>query len=103
MIFRRKPKSTVTALRAPPASRMQSGRARVMRAAAAGHRRARRGGPDAHGDLRVGGIGEHPPETLPWASGVYLPNATPASVAAFGTWRGAPVDVATVWPTAQLE
>ena len=36
MIFRRKPKSTVTALRAPPASRMRSGRARAMRAAAYG-------------------------------------------------------------------
>jgi hypothetical protein len=34
---------------------------------------------------------------LPWQSGVYLPNATPATVSAFGAWRGTPVDVATVW------
>jgi Glycosyl hydrolase family 26 len=36
--------------------------------------------------------------SLAWSSGVYLPNATPSTVAAFGTWRGAPVSVATVWP-----
>jgi hypothetical protein len=35
---------------------------------------------------------------LPWSSGVYLPSALPASFSAFGTWRGTPVDVATVWP-----
>lgn len=35
---------------------------------------------------------------LAWASGAYLPNATPASIDAFGGWRGSPVDVATVWP-----
>jgi Glycosyl hydrolase family 26 len=35
---------------------------------------------------------------LAWSSGVYLPNATPKTVAAYGTWRGAPVSVATVWP-----
>ena len=34
---------------------------------------------------------------LPWASGVYQPNSTPASLATFGTWRGHPMDVATVW------
>ena len=34
---------------------------------------------------------------LPWASGVYLPGATPASVAGFGAWRGRPVDVVTAW------
>src|SRR6201996_1002792 len=34
---------------------------------------------------------------LPWASGVYPPGATPASVDAFGTWRGHPVDVVTAW------
>jgi Glycosyl hydrolase family 26 len=32
-----------------------------------------------------------------WASGVYLPNATAASVAGFGDWRGDPVDVVTAW------
>ena len=35
---------------------------------------------------------------LAWASGVYLPNATPASLDTFGAWRGSSVDVATVWP-----
>src|ERR1700761_1779130 len=34
---------------------------------------------------------------LPWASGVYLSGATPASVDAFGAWRGRPVDVVTAW------
>jgi Glycosyl hydrolase family 26 len=34
---------------------------------------------------------------LPWSSGVYLPGATPASVDAFGAWRGHPVDVVTAW------
>jgi hypothetical protein len=34
---------------------------------------------------------------LPWASGVYLSGATPASVGAFGAWRGHPVDVVTAW------
>ena len=38
------------------------------------------------------------PGHLPWTSGVYLPNATPASVSAFGAWRGNTADVATVWP-----
>ena len=37
------------------------------------------------------------PSGLPWSSGVYLRNATPASVAAFGAWRGRPVDVVTAW------
>ena len=94
MISRRKPKSTVTDLRAPPASRMQSGRARVRRAAAV-----------ATAGLAAVGLtltaifayGASAGTQLPWASGVYLPNATPASVAAFGAWRGAPVNVATVW------
>jgi hypothetical protein len=34
---------------------------------------------------------------LPWASGVYLPGATPASVGGFGAWRGRPADVVTAW------
>lgn len=32
-----------------------------------------------------------------WASGAYLPAATPATAAAFGAWRGAPLDVVTAW------
>ena len=95
MIIRRKPKSTDTALRAPPASRMQSGRAHAMRAAAF-----------ATAGLATVGLvltgvfawGASAGTQLPWASGVYLPGATPASVAAFGTWRGTPMNVATVWP-----
>ncbi len=34
---------------------------------------------------------------LAWASGVYLPNATPATINTFSTWRGHPVDVVTLW------
>lgn len=34
---------------------------------------------------------------LPWGSGAYLPNPSPASVAEFGGWRGSPVDVAVTW------
>ena len=95
MIFGRKPKSTVTALRAPPASRMRSGRGRVMQAAALATAGLAAVGLTLTAIFAWGAsAGAH----LPWTSGVYLPNATPASVAAFGTWRGAPVDVATVWP-----
>ncbi len=94
MIFRRKPRSTVTELRAPPASRMQSGRARAMRAAAVAT-----GGLATVGLVLTGVLssGASASTQVPWTSGVYLPNATPASVAAFGAWRGAPVNVATIW------
>jgi hypothetical protein len=34
---------------------------------------------------------------LAWASGVYLPNGTPAAAAAFAKWRGHPLDVVEVW------
>ena len=88
MINRRKSKSTVTELRAPPASRMQSGRARVMRAAAFATAGLATVGLVLTGVFVGGGRGD---THLPWASGVYLPSATPASVAAFGTWRGTPV------------
>ncbi len=95
MTIRRKPKSTATELRAPPASRMQWGRARAIRAAAF-----------ATAGLATVGLvltgvfawGASASTQLPWTSGVYLPNSTPASVAGFGTWRGAPVNVTTVWP-----
>jgi hypothetical protein len=103
MIFRRKPESTVTALRAPPEPRMRSGRARAIRTAAF-----------VSGGLAAVGLTlatifafgasasthseQYHRSGMPWASGVYLPNATPASIAGFGAWRGAPVDVATVWP-----
>ena len=95
MIIRRKPKSTVTALRAPPASRTLFGRARAMRAAVV-----------ATAGLATVGLvltgvfawGASASTQIPWTSGVYLPNATPASVAGFGAWRGTTVNVATVWP-----
>jgi hypothetical protein len=38
---------------------------------------------------------------LPWASGVFQPSWNPADVEAFGTWRGAPVDVAVTWSARQ--
>jgi hypothetical protein len=34
---------------------------------------------------------------LPWASGAYLPSDTPAAAAAFGRWRGRPLDVVDNW------
>ena len=102
MIFRRKPRSTATDLRAPPASRMRSGRARAMRAAAVATAGLAAAGLTLTAVFAWGASASTPSvknrSGMPWASGVYLPNATPASVAAFGTWRGAPVDVATVWP-----
>ena len=97
MISRRKPKSTVTDLRAPPASPMKSGRARGMRAAAVATAGLAAVGLTLTGVFAWGaGASTH----LPWTSGVYLPSGTPVSTSAFGTWRGTPVDVATVWPNA---
>ena len=95
MTTRRKPKSTVTELRAPPASRMRSGRARVLRAAAFAT-----AGLGTVGLLLTGvlALAAGASTQLPWASGVYMPSETPASVTAFAAWRGAPVNVATVWP-----
>ena len=34
---------------------------------------------------------------LPWASGVFIPRGEPAQFEAFGTWRGAPPDVALLY------
>jgi hypothetical protein len=34
---------------------------------------------------------------LPWASGAYLPGDTPELAAAFGAWRGRPLDVVDDW------
>ncbi len=34
---------------------------------------------------------------LSWASGAYLPDATPATASAFGVWRGHPLDVVVAW------
>jgi hypothetical protein len=34
---------------------------------------------------------------LPWASGVFASPETPAAAAAFGTWRGRPLNVVTTW------
>jgi hypothetical protein len=95
MRFRRKSSSTATALGTPPASRIRISRARKTRAIAV-----------AAGLASVGlvlttvfAFGASAQAHVRWASGVYLPNATPASVDAFGAWRGTPVDVATVWPS----
>jgi Glycosyl hydrolase family 26 len=35
---------------------------------------------------------------LPWESGASVAAETPAAAAAFGAWRGHPLDIATVWP-----
>jgi len=42
----------------------------------------------------------HPPlrSGLPWASGVFVDSWSQSDVAAFGTWRGSPLDVAVTWP-----
>jgi hypothetical protein len=101
MTFRGKTNSTATALGTPPPSRPPSSRRRRIRVAAV-----------AAGIAAVGltlttvfafGASASTQKAnrsgLAWASGVYLPNATPASIDAFGAWRGTPVDVATVWPS----
>src|SRR5450755_799075 len=101
MISRGKPSSTATALRPPPPSRPPSGRRHRIRVAAFAAGAAAVGltlttifafGASASTHTRTSRSG------LPWKSGVYLPNATPASIDAFGAWRGTAVDVATVWP-----
>jgi hypothetical protein len=102
MTIRRKPKSTATDLRAPPAPRMRSSRARAMQAAAVATAGLAAVGLTLTAIFAWGASAStHSVKNrsgMPWASGVYLPNATPASVGAFGAWRGTPVDVATVWP-----
>ena len=101
MIIRRKPGSTATALGETPASRVSFARAHRGRIAAVGAGIAAVGltlttifafgaSASTHSAKNLSG--------LPWNSGVFLPNATPASIKAFGDWRGVPVDVATVWP-----
>lgn len=83
----------------PTAPRLRSGRARRMLAtviaaviAAAGLALTAVWATGASaGTTRTGG-------DLPWSSGVYLPSGTPKSLATFGAWRKAPVNVATVWP-----
>ena len=98
MIFRRKPSIAAIAPDQPSASRAPLRRAHRIRiaaiatgiAAAAGLALTTVSATGASAATRTAG-------PLPWTSGVYLPSATPASLAAFGTWRGAPVKVATVW------
>jgi hypothetical protein len=94
MIFQRKLSTTAKSADQRPASRARSGRARRMRTAAVAAAVAAAG-------LALTTVFVHgasaATRNLPWSSGVYLPSATPASVSAFGTWRGAPVDVVTVW------
>jgi hypothetical protein len=45
----------------------------------------------------------HPPihSGLPWASGVFVDSWSQSDVAAFGQWRGHPLDVAVTWPQRQ--
>ena len=94
MIIRRKPKSTVTELRAPPASWMQSGRARAKRAAAVATVGLATVGLLLTGILAQGASAS---THLPWASGAYLPTDDQPAAAAFGAWRNRPLDVAEVW------
>jgi hypothetical protein len=99
MKFQRKPSITATALEKAPASRVPFGRAHRMRIVAV----AVAAGIAAVGLVlsTVPAFAASAPTHAPkpsWSSGIYLPSATPASVSAFGTWRGAPVNVVTVWP-----
>jgi hypothetical protein len=91
MKFRSKHSTAARAEGRPPASRARRVRTAVLAAAAA-----------AAVGLGLTAVlvpgASAATRSLPWSSGVYLPNATPASVSAFGALRGTPVDVATVWP-----
>jgi glycosyl hydrolase family 26 len=102
MIFRRNVTSTATAPAQSQEFPAPSGRSRRMRASAVAAAITAAGlGFTAVGAsvasaatstaTRTGGA-------LPWSSGVYQPSATPKTLSTFGTWRGAPVTVATVWP-----
>jgi len=86
---------------------MQSGRGRAMRAAALATAGLAAVGLTLTAIFTFGASAStHSAKNrsgMPWASGVYQPNATPASVAAFGTWRGAPVDVDRLAEPQQLE
>lgn len=95
MMFPRKPSSAGPATGEAPPSPTPSGRTHRMRIIALA------AGIVAAGLVLVSVLApwsSAATRKLPWTSGVYLPNATPASVGAFGTWRGDTVDVATVWP-----
>jgi hypothetical protein len=102
MIFKKKPSDTTPAQGMPPEPPTPSGRARPHRLAilvtagivAAGLVLTPLFASGAFASTRASGNRSG----LAWSSGVYLPNATPASIDTFGAWRGSPVDVATVWP-----
>ena len=98
MIFRRKPSIAAIAPDQPSAFRAPLGRARRIRTAAIATGIAAAVGL-ALTTVSVSGASAATRKAgpLPWSSGVYQPSATLASLAAFGTWRGAPVHVATVW------
>src|SRR5450631_4492106 len=97
MKFPRKPSITATTPGKPPASRVPFGRAHRMHTVAFAAGIAAMGLVVAAVPVSSASAATHAAK-LSWSSGVYLPSATPATISAFGTWRGAPVDVATVWP-----
>jgi len=108
MVFQRKSKSTAKGQVTPSAaSRAQAGRSRTRFGAAVSAAVAvAAAGTMA---LSVGFAGAASAGThtavsravtrsgLPWASGVYLPSDTQALAAAFGAWRGRPLDVVDDW------
>ena len=98
MKFQRKPSVTATALGKASASRVPFGRAHRMHAVAFAAGIAGLGLVLTTVPALGASAAAHAGGKLSWSSGVYLSRATPASVSAFGTWRGAPVTVATVWP-----
>jgi len=118
MIFREKPSSTATAMRTSPASQVPSGRARAVRAAAfaavvtmvcavavfgavnLGAGRAGAAMTRGHattGTAAAAAASGRDRSGLPWPSGAYLPDGTPAAARAFGHWRHRPLDIVEVW------
>ena len=118
MIIREKPSSTATALRTSPVPQVPPGRDRAVRAAAfaaavavvcavavfgaAGPGAVRAGAAITRAHARTGtaaaaAAASRDRSGLPWASGAYLPNGTPAAARAFGNWRRRPLDIVEVW------
>ena len=98
MKLQRKPRITSTATGNAPAARVPSRRAHRMHIVAVAAGIAAAGLALTAVPASGASAATSAEKNLPWSSGVYLPDATPASISAFGTWRGAQVDVATVWP-----
>ena len=96
MIFRRRYRSTAPAQLATAAPRAPSGASRARRVVVSAAAVA----VAAAMSLTMvfsEGASAATLSGLPWSSGVFLGNSTPATIAAFGSWRGDKVDVVTTW------